>query len=248
MGLFWREWNPALLENPSNLICRRARFHLHSSSWVYAPFVRRISNRTHLLFVNTSFTIRNLVYLIMIWTKINRRIATMPDYRRYYQPNACIFITAVTDQRIPLFHQKDNINLFFETLNNVKEFYSFELYAYVIMPDHFHWILNLDDGNENFSKIIHCFKRNFTLNYKKANNIQYPLTIWQKRFWDHIIRDEIDLRNHLDYIHWNPVKHKFVAQPSQYEFSSFEKFIENGFYPKEWGFDFEPQYYRIYGF
>jgi len=166
----------------------------------------------------------------------------MPNYRRIYQPNACVFITVVTAQRTPYFHHKENILLYQETLQNVQNLYPFDLIAYVILPDHFHWLLNLTGNNKDFSKIVHSFKRNFTVNYKHFNDIQQPLSIWQKRYWDHMIRNEKDLQKHLDYIHWNPVKHKIASQPDQYEFSSFNKFIENGFYPSGWESDYKPQF------
>ncbi len=159
----------------------------------------------------------------------------MPDYRRHYQPNSFVFITSVTANRFPYFNQAQNITLFFDTLVSVQKYYSFELFAHVLMPDHFHWILKLPENFTNFSKIIHCFKRNFTLNYKIANHIQSPFTFWQKRFWDHVIRDERDLQNHIDYIHWNPVKHNLVDEPEQYAYSSFGKFIQSGFYSKGCG-------------
>jgi putative transposase len=159
----------------------------------------------------------------------------MPNYRRHYFPNSCVFVTVITNKRIPLFLHKENSEIFFNTLSKVEQLYPFKLYAYVLMLDHFHWIIRLLDDSQDFSKIVHSFKRNFTINYKEANHIESPIAIWQKRFWDHIIRDEQDLQNHLDYIHWNPVKHKIVSSPSEYEFSSFREFVDQGFYGKDWG-------------
>ena len=159
----------------------------------------------------------------------------MPNYRRHYFPKSYVFITAITHKRIPLFLLRENSDIFFVTLSNVKQLYSFELHAYVLMPDHFHWIIQLMDNFHDFSKIVHSLKRNFTINYKKANRMNTPITLWQKRFWDHVIRDEQDFQNHLDYIHWNPVKHKIVSSPNEYEFSSFHKFVDQGFYGEDWG-------------
>ncbi len=159
----------------------------------------------------------------------------MPNYHRYYFPNSYIFITIITFKRFPLFQVKDNIDIYTSTLSNVKELYPFTLFAYVLMPDHIHWIIQLTEDFLDFSKIVHSFKRNFTVNYKKAKRLNTPTSLWQKRFWDHIIRDEQDLQNHLDYIHWNPVKHKIVEHPSEYKFSSFSKFVDQGFYGEDWG-------------
>ena len=164
----------------------------------------------------------------------------MPQYRRFYQPNTAVFITIVTAKRIPYFEKVENISLLESTLENVHQLYSFEVFAYVIMPDHIHLILDGLGDQHNFSQIIHSFKRNLTLNYKKHYQINGSLSLWQKRFWDHVIRDETDLQNHVDYIHWNPVKHKIVDFPNQYTFSSHSEFIKKGFYPESWGDNSEP--------
>ena len=159
----------------------------------------------------------------------------MPNYHRHYFPNSYVFITAITHKRFPLFLDRENVKIYLDTLSKVQQFYSFNLYAYVLMPDHFHWIIQLTEDFQDFSKIVHSFKRNFTINYKKANHINTPPSLWQKRFWDHIIRNEQDLQNHLDYIHWNPVKHNLVKRPNEYEFSSFSNFVNQGFYGEDWG-------------
>jgi putative transposase len=118
----------------------------------------------------------------------------------------------------------------------VKRKYSFEIFAYVLLPDHFHWIIKMPEDDTDFSKIVHSVKRNFTLNYKKSNGINHQMNVWQPRFWDHVIRDEQDLKNHLDYIHWNPVKHEITNQPDQYRFSSFQSFLKRGVYPEDYAF------------
>ncbi len=110
----------------------------------------------------------------------------------------------------------------------------FEMMAYTIMSDHFHWLIKLPQENPNFSKILLSFKGNFTYQYKKIHNISTPLTLWQRRFWDHIIRDEKDFSVHLDYIHWNPVKHGLVKEPDQWSQSSFKSWIKNGYYEPGW--------------
>lgn len=171
----------------------------------------------------------------------------MPEYRRHYFPNSYVFITSITKNRNAIFLKQENVTLLFETINTVLGLYPFNLYAYVIMPDHFHWIIELGDGFQDFSKIVHSFKRNFTLNYKKEHNINHTLSLWQKRFWDHVIRDEPDLQNHLDYIHRNPVKHKMVDHPNQYQFSSFQKFVESGIYSNDWGIKEMPQIIKSVG-
>ena len=65
------------------------------------------------------------------------------------------------------------------------------------------------------------------------------LTIWQRRFWEHCIRDEIDFVHHVDYIHYNPVKHGLVSAPKDWEYSSFHRYVMDGIYDVEWGADRE---------
>ena len=166
----------------------------------------------------------------------------MPNFRRYYLPNAVIFITCVTHNRIPFLRDEANFQLFWETLRRIQEIHPFDLLAFVIMPDHFHWLVSLPEETPNFSKIMQSIKWNFTINYKKAHNISSPVTLWQSRFWDHIIRDEHDLQNHIDYIHWNPVKHGFVRYPEEWGQSSFEKWADQGYYPPGWGKAGEPHH------
>lgn len=172
----------------------------------------------------------------------------MPNFRRYYVPDAIIFVTCVTQDRGPYLISKRDIDLFLETIAKVKEIHPFDLLAYVILPDHFHGLIRVDDLSGNFSSVMHSIKRNFTLNYKKAHNIQATISLWQSRFWDHVIRDEQDLERHMDYIHWNPVKHGYVSTPESWAYSSFQEWVDRGYYQPGWewfeaemikGMDFE---------
>ncbi len=100
------------------------------------------------------------------------------------------------------------------------------------MPDHFHILLDIQNGD--VSTIMHKFKikysRHFRNNYGKGR-------VWQNRFWDHIIRDQNDFNRHVDYIHYNPVKHGFVNDPFLYTHSSLENYFRKGYYNREWGVD-----------
>ena len=102
--------------------------------------------------------------------------------------------------------------------------------AWVILPDHFHIIIN--SQHIGISKLLHSFKRTYTWNYNL--NITSG-RVWQNRFWDHLIRDELDLKHHLDYIHYNPVKHQFVDDPFKYRYSSIHDFQKKGIYQSDWG-------------
>jgi len=96
--------------------------------------------------------------------------------------------------------------------------------AWVVLPDHFHAILNVGDGA--LSDIMHRFKVRYSRRYRDANGSG---RVWQNRFWDHMIRDEDDFRSHIDYIHYNPMKHSLVTDPFDYEHSSIHKYAEQGY-------------------
>jgi len=164
----------------------------------------------------------------------------MPDFRRYYVPNAIVFITGVTRDRIHHFESADNVTLLFETMRRVQSIHPFRLLAYTIMPDHFHWLMRADNEAGNFSVVLHSIKRNYTINYKKVHGITTPMNVWQPRFWDHVIRDERDFNNHFDYIHWNPVKHGGTQKPGDWPHSTYRHWLERGYYELGWGYEGEP--------
>ena len=164
----------------------------------------------------------------------------MPNFRRYYVPNAIVFITEVTHKRTPYLESAEDVELFWNTMRSVQEVHPFHLLAYVILPDHFHWLMQVEDEDGNFSKVLHSIKRNYTLNFKKANNIRTSFSVWQKRFWDHVIRDERDLNNHFDYIHWNPVKHGYLQRPEDWAQSTYLFWLEHEYYELGWGHNGEP--------
>ncbi|MBS3784519.1 MAG: transposase [Anaerolineae bacterium] len=164
----------------------------------------------------------------------------MPNVRRYYVPDAIVFITGVTRHRTPHLASKRDLDLFWDTLRRVQAIHPFHLLAYVILPDHFHWLMQVDDECGNFSKVLHSVKRNCTLNFKKAHGITGSFSLWQDRFWDHVIRDERDLEDHVDYVHWNPVKHGYVLHPEDWAQSTFLHWRDRGYYDLDWGVVGEP--------
>ena len=104
--------------------------------------------------------------------------------------------------------------------------------AYVILPDHFHLLIQPNDKS-NFSQIMHSLKSRFTRAFKKKKNITDHLNLWQRRFWEHQLRDEHDLQMHVDYIHFNPVKHGLTERPDQWPWSTYHRYIETGRYAKK---------------
>ncbi len=150
------------------------------------------------------------------------------NYRRVYIENSIVFITIVTQNRNPILINK--IDTLKHSINEVARYHDFEIIAYVILNDHLHFLIKTQDITK-YPKIIHSIKYNFTKNVGVATPTYNKL--WQNRYWEHTIRDENDLYKHLDYIHYNSVKHYDIA-PEEWKYSSFEKFVSLGYYEKDW--------------
>lgn len=163
-------------------------------------------------------------------------------YKRLFLENAYVFLTVVTSKRRHIL--VDNIELLKEALKNAKRFHSFEIFGIVILPEHFHIIIK-PKVIENYPKIIHLIKTYFSKNIDVNKIKNYKISpsrkkkqekdIWQRRYWEHTIRDQDDLYNHLDYIHFNPVKHNYVKAVKDWGYSTFEKFVRKECYEINWG-------------
>jgi putative transposase len=107
----------------------------------------------------------------------------------------------------------------------------FTVVAWVVLPDHFHAIIDSPDGD--ISTIVQRIKLSFALQWRRLTKTDGG--IWQHRYWDHIIRSVDDMARHLDYIHFNPMKHRLVDSSRQWELSSFRRFLRAGYYQSDWG-------------
>ncbi len=161
----------------------------------------------------------------------------MSNYKRYYLENDFVFITVVTYNRQKILI--DNVDLLRTCLKKAIEKYNFEIFAMAVLEDHFHLIIKLNE-NRNYSSIVGSIKKYFSYNIQQkiepneSRLKRKEKTIWQRRFYDHIIRNEDDLNKHLDYIHCNPVKHKYANCAKDWKYSSFQKFVKLGFYEENW--------------
>lgn len=155
------------------------------------------------------------------------------NYKRLFIPNTYIFITIVTHKRQKILIE--NINHLKNSFVQCKRKYDFDIFSIVIIPDHIHMIIK-PACISDYPKIIGQIKVNFTKNsnieYKTNNNRES--TIWQRRYWEHTIRDEDDLYRHMNYIHYNPIKHGYIERVSDWEYSSFHKFVKLGYYESDW--------------
>ena len=153
----------------------------------------------------------------------------MSNLRRLNDSRTLFFITCVTFDRNPIL--EDFGPLFLECLQVISLKKSAELVAWAILPDHFHVIVDCE--NVSVSSYMQSVKQSFAAKYRRQTGIRGR--IWQLRFWDHIIRDERDLQHHLNYIHYNPVKHGVSKNPFSYALSSATLYLENGLYERDWG-------------
>jgi putative transposase len=168
----------------------------------------------------------------------------MPEYRRTYVQGGTIFLTLVTYQRHPIFINPENIAQLRYSLTTVRSEMPFEIDGAVVLPDHIHFIWTLPIDDQNYSKRIGRLKVLFTRSLGGKTTLPENLSmsrrkhresnVWQRRFWEHTIRNEADFENHLNYIHYNPVKHGLVSCPHLWLYSSFHKFVRKGMYAESW--------------
>jgi putative transposase len=159
----------------------------------------------------------------------------MSNYRRCYIPGACYFFTAVTYERRPLFQDPANVDLLRQAMRQAKASRPFEVQAMVVLPDHLHSLWRLPEVDADFSIRWRDIKNRVSKAIDTSTNHRREKQVWQRRFWEHIIRDLNDWRRHVDYIHFNPVKHGYVCTAADWPHSSFARRVAEGWYPAEWG-------------
>ncbi|MEW6327498.1 MAG: transposase [Thermodesulfobacteriota bacterium] len=167
----------------------------------------------------------------------------MPNYRRAREGNT-YFFTVVTYQRQPILCCEESRALLREIITKVRNSHPFIIEAWVLLPDHMHCIWRLPDGDVAYSLRWALIKSEFTKRARAWLHMPSPTasrkkyregTVWQRRFWEHMIRDEQDFSAHCDYIHYNPVKHRVVNTPKDWPYSTFRRYVEAGVYSPDWG-------------
>ena len=154
----------------------------------------------------------------------------MSKLLRHYNEGNTYFVTSVTQERRPFL--QGHYPQFRSIMNIVKDDHGGKVIAWVLQPDHFHMILNPADAD--LSDVIKRIKLKFAYQFRLERKL-YRHTVWQRRFWDHMIRDNNDMNRHIDYIHYNPVKHGLVRSPFDWEHSSIHEYRKAGFYQADWG-------------
>lgn len=167
----------------------------------------------------------------------------MAHYRRALD-GTTYFFTVVTYRRRPILCDEPVRSALRTAIESVRIRLPFHIDAIVLMHDHLHCIWTLPDNDVNFalrwSQIKHhvafaCRDAygDFTVTAAQRRRREAP--IWQRKYWEHRIRDERDMEKHVDYIHYNPVKHGVAAGAGMWAYSSFKRYVERGVYPADWG-------------
>ncbi|MFO0851107.1 MAG: transposase [Gemmataceae bacterium] len=172
----------------------------------------------------------------------------MPRYRRAFVPGGTYFFTAVTHQRRPILLGDSGRRCLRAALAAVRQRFPFGCEAIVLLPDHLHTIWTLPPGDDRYDLRWQRFKRLFTDAYLSAGGVEGDRTasrvrrqergVWQRRFWEHTVRDEDDFKRCLDYLHYNPVKHGLASRVTDYPWSTFHRWVTHGEYEPEWGTGF----------
>lgn len=168
----------------------------------------------------------------------------MKNYRRNRQGGATYFFTFCLNVR--------HSSLLIDYIDELRQAYSrtqlkmpFVTEAIVILPEHIHALWTMPHNDDDYPARIRLFKSHFSRqlphSVKQTSNIsrinRKETGVWQRRYWEHTIRDELDFNNHMDYIHFNPVKHKLVSRTVDWEYSSFLREVKKGRYDKDWSTD-----------
>jgi putative transposase len=163
----------------------------------------------------------------------------MPNYRRAFLPGGCWFFTAnLLKRRTNLL--ADNIDALRNATRQTMRSRPFRVNAFVVLPDHVHAVWTLPEGDADFSTRWRLIKTRFARSIPKVerrSNVRVARGergIWQRRFWEHLIRDEDDYRHHVEYCMINPVKHGLVRRVADWPYSSFHRDVRAGIFPPEW--------------
>jgi putative transposase len=163
----------------------------------------------------------------------------MPNYRRNHVEGGTYFFTlALADRRSELLVKE--VASLRASVARAHALHPFKIDAWVVLPDHLHAVWTLPEGDADFSTRWTLIKRGFSMRMAANENrsaskiAKGERGIWQRRFWEHTIRDDADFTRHVDYVHFNPVKHGLVSDTKDWPFSSFHRAVARGDYPPSW--------------
>lgn len=160
-------------------------------------------------------------------------------YRRANVAGACYFFTVnLAERKSRLL--VEHVDLLRSSVRRVQLAHPFVIDAMVVMPDHLHCLWTLPETDDDFSTRWGLIKAGFSRQFVATERVSISRKskgergIWQRRFWEHLIRDDLDFERHVDYIHYNPVKHGYVTKPVDWQFSSIHRYIKNQVIDENW--------------
>lgn len=163
----------------------------------------------------------------------------MPNFRRVWVPGGCFFFTVNLRDRSSdlLVRHVDRLR---EAVRVVRHTHPFIIHGWVILPDHLHCVIELPPGDSDYATrwrlIKGTFSRGLPLSEPRSasHRRRGERGIWQRRYWEHMIRDDADFSAYMDYVHINPVKHGLVQRVEEWPFSTFHGCVAKGVYPHDW--------------
>lgn len=166
----------------------------------------------------------------------------MPDYRRNRVPGGTYFFTVnLLDRRGELL--VTHIDALRDAIRDAHARAPFHIDAWVVLPEHMHCIWTLPEGDDDFSGRWRAIKKAFAKAIPNAEHRsavrrrRHERGIWQRRFWEHTIRDDRDYAVHMDYVYFNPVRHGYVDKVAAWPYSSFRRCVARGLYPEAWALE-----------
>ncbi|MDE2068966.1 MAG: transposase [Bradyrhizobium sp.] len=166
----------------------------------------------------------------------------MTGYRRNFVAGGSFFFTVnLAERRLRLL--TEYIDELRAALEETRRGHPFTIEAMVVLPDHLHALWTMPEGDADFATRWRLIKSGFSRRLPGGERISDSRAgkgergIWQRRYWEHTIRDEIDFARHVDYIHINPIKHGLVTRVADGPHSSFHRMVERGIYPEDWAGD-----------
>lgn len=169
----------------------------------------------------------------------------MPEYRRADIKGGTYFFTVNTYRRQPILTESTVRVALRQGIVAARDRFPFEIMAWVLLPDHLHCIWTLPDGDADFAKRWGIIKREVSRRcgtelinrewLSESRRKRSETGLWQRRYWEHCIRDETDFIRHVEYIHWNPVKHGLVRRVADWPYSTFHRYVAQCKYPADWG-------------
>ncbi|GAB3377744.1 REP-associated tyrosine transposase [Lysobacter fragariae] len=164
----------------------------------------------------------------------------MPDYRRAWRAGGTYFFTVTLLQRRGNDLLTRHVDVLRDVVTRVRRRHPFFVHGWVVLPDHLHCLIELPPGDADFATRWRLIKMGFSKALPKSERRSAVRLrrgergIWQRRYWEHLIRDEADFQRHLDYVHINPLKHGLVSRVADWPYSTFHRYVGSGDLPLEW--------------